>query len=100
MVRTMSVQFLFIPQSKQGQDEAPHFPRPHPRQRACMRPRQRRRRRRGAGRAEIEQAVARTTRRPHTALPLHQFWLGAAMPTKQRREANALQSAWDATLGT
>ena len=35
----------------------------------------------------------------HTALTLYQLWLGAAMLTKLRRDASALQAAWQATLG-
>lgn len=34
----------------------------------------------------------------HTAQTLYQLWLGAAMLTKLRRDATALQSAWAATL--
>jgi len=34
----------------------------------------------------------------HTALTLYQMWLGAALLTKLRRDASALQTAWQATL--
>ncbi|MBB5605939.1 MULTISPECIES: TetR/AcrR family transcriptional regulator [unclassified Janthinobacterium] len=51
----------------------------------------------------IEQAVADGSLSAiadpaHTALTLYQMWLGAAMLTKLRRDASALQAAWQATL--
>ena len=51
----------------------------------------------------MQQAVADGSLAPlpdpaHTALTLYQLWLGAAMLTKLRRDASALQTAWRATL--
>lgn len=48
--------------------------------------------------AVVDGSLAPLAEPAHTALTLYQLWLGAALLTKLRRDASALQAAWQATL--
>ena len=50
------------------------------------------------GQGRVDDSLPSVTDPAHMATTLYQLWLGAAMLTKLRRDASALQTAWRATL--
>ena len=49
-------------------------------------------------RGRVDDTLPSVTDPAQMAATLYQLWLGAAMLTKLRRDASALQTAWRATL--